>query len=81
MNESFFPPKTALESKALKENISPRQAPPMSDKSLDIHLILSALDSATRRAPNKVEYPEWRASLSAEHRRNLVAPFLGNPFL
>ena len=52
----------------------------MNDKSLDIHLIQNVLDSATKQAPNTVECPEWQASLSTEHHKNLAVPFSRNPF-
>lgn len=61
-------------------NILPRRAPLMNDKSLDSHLIPSALGSAMKQAPSMVECPEWRASWSAEHRKNLAVPFSENPF-
>jgi hypothetical protein len=59
---------------------SPHQAPRVNDKSLDSHLILNVHDSATTPAPNMVECPVLQASLSMEHRKNLVVPFSKSPF-
>lgn len=57
---------------------SPRREPPVSDKSLDIHSVPSALDSAMKQAPRRSGCPGWRASLSGERRRNLAVPSSGS---
>lgn len=60
---------------------SPHRAPRVNDKSLDSHLSPNDLDSATRRAPNRVEYLELLISLLMEHHKSPAVPFSGNPFL